>query len=250
MVAPRAKRVDGPRWLANGANALAPHLDSAAAVLVAKAAREDAAAELAGRVLASRERFTKDFGGDQFALGRAFYTHLETGRAKDYFANARASDALVEEVLPGAQERTLALLSRILGGEVRRRPGFCGPGVHVFPARGKVARDGGSVHFDLEGLTDAQKEDGNRAVTLVWMLQPSASGGGLRLWDVLYDGRPDSEVESDDHANVTVLSRAGDALLIDSKRLHQIRPFRGDRDRVSITVHAAEVDDGVWESWF
>ena len=50
--------------------------------------------------------------------------------------------------------------------------------------------------------------------------------------------------------HVTVRAEAGDALLIDSRRLHQIRPFRGGADRVSITVHAAEVDRGVWETWF
>ena len=44
--------------------------------------------------------------------------------------------------------------------------------------------------------------------------------------------------------------RNGDALLMSSYRLHQIRPFRGDLDRVSITLHAAEVDRGVWETWF
>jgi hypothetical protein len=82
------------------------------------------------------------------------------------------------------------------------------------------------------------------------MLQPAAWGGGLRLWDALYDGRPDSAIETDDHAFATVRSEAGDAVLIDSRRLHQIRPFRGRKDRISITVHAVEVDRGVWETWF
>jgi hypothetical protein len=210
----------------------------------------DEADALAARVLAASERFTADFGGEQFALGRAFYTHLETGRAREYFANAKASDALVEEVLPGMQARALELQASMLGGDVRRRAGFCGPGVHVFPAGGKVASDGGVVHFDLEGLTEHQKEEGARAVTLVWMLRPPARGGGLRLWDALYDGTPDADVEPDEHACVTVRSAAGDALLLDSRRLHQIRPFAGSVDRVSITVHAAEVDANVWESWF
>jgi hypothetical protein len=47
-----------------------------------------------------------------------------------------------------------------------------------------------------------------------------------------------------------VRCEAGDAVLIDSRRLHQIRPFRGKRDRISITLHAVEVDRGVWETWF
>ena len=237
-------------WRRSGAEPLLPRLDAHPAVLLRGALTDDEAEALAARVLAARERWTPDFGGEQFALGRAFYTHLETGRSREYFAGAAASDALVEATLPGFPARALGLLAGLLGGEVRRRPGFCGPGVHVFPAGGQVARHGGVVHFDLEGLTAHQKRHGQRATTLVWMLQPATWGGGLRLWDALYDGRPDSEIEPDDHEQVTVRSGAGDALLIDSRRLHQIRPFRGERDRISLTVHAAEVDRGVWESWF
>jgi hypothetical protein len=228
----------------------ASRLDAHPAVLVKEAATPEESGALAARVLAARALWTPDFGGEQFALGRAFYTHLETGRTREYFAGAAASDALVESVVPGLPRRTLALLGRLLGGTVRPRPGFCGPGIHVFPAGGKVAREGGVVHFDLEGLTEHQKARGQRAVTLVWMLQPAVSGGGLRLWDTTFQGTPDSEVDPARHAHVTLRSGAGDALLIDSRRLHQIRPFRGDRDRVSVTLHGVEVDRGVWETWF
>lgn len=229
---------------------LASRLEDHLAVILRGALDAAEAGRLAERVLARREWWTSDFGGEQFALGRAFYTHLETGRTKDYFAGAAASDALVEAVLPGMQDRTLALLRQALGGQMRRRAGFCGPGVHVFPAGSKVAREGGVVHYDLEGLTEHQKARGQKAVTLVWMLQPAASGGGLRLWDLLYDGRGDAEVDPDAYAQLTVRSRAGDAVLIDSRRLHQIRPFRGPTDRIAITVHGVEVDRDVWEAWF
>jgi hypothetical protein len=229
---------------------LAAQLPGHLAVLARSAAPAAEAAALTRRVLAARESWTSDFGGEQFALGRAFYTHLETGRGRQYFAEAARSDAVVEAVLPGVQERTLALLARLLGGQVRRRAGFCGPGVHVFPAGGKVAREGGVVHYDLEGLTDHQKARGVAAVTLVWTLQPAAWGGGLRLWDLLFDGRADTEVDPSAAARVTVRAEAGDALLIDSRRLHQIRPFRGAADRVSLTLHAVEVDHGVWDAWF
>src|SRR5688572_17583537 len=124
---------------------LATRLDSHPAVLLEGAATEDEVGDIAARVLAARDRWTPDFGGEQFALGRAFYTHLETGRSKEYFAGAAASDAVVEAALPGVQARALALLAQTLGGHVRRRDGFCGPGVHVFPAGGKVAREGGVV---------------------------------------------------------------------------------------------------------
>jgi hypothetical protein len=225
-------------------------LDGRRAIVVRGALPAAEARGLAARVLAAREHWVEDFGGEQFALGRAFYTHLETGRTKDYFAGAAASDQLVERVLPGMQERTLALLARLAGGRVRRRPGFCGPGVHVFPAGGKVAREGGVVHFDLEGLTEHQVRRGDAAATLVVMLQPAAWGGGLRVWDVLHQGRSDTELDPGDYTWSTVRSGPGDAVLIDSRRLHQIRPFRGAADRISITVHAVEVDRGVWEAWF
>lgn len=228
----------------------AARLQGRVAVLSRGAMRPAEAAELTRRVLAARDRWTADFGGEQFALGRAFYTHLETGRAKEYFAGAAASDAVVEDVLPGVQGRTLSLLAQLLGGQVRRRPGFCGPGVHVFPAGGKVARAGGVVHYDLEGLTEHQKRRGHPAVTLVWTLQPAAWGGGLRLWDQLFDGREDTDLDPAQAPHVTVRAEAGDAVLIDSRRLHQIRPFRGPADRVSVTLHAVEVDRGVWETWF
>ena len=246
----RAKSLTSRAWAVGRQEPLLHSLLDCGAVLVRAAATRREAGDMAGRVLGARKHWMLDFGGEQFALGRAFYTHLETGRGKEYFRGAAASDALVESVIPGMPARTSALLARLLGGEVRPRSGFCGPGVHVFPAGGKVAREGGVVHFDLEGLTEHQKARGHRAVTLVWMLQPATWGGGLRLWEALYDGRPDSAVESDDYESVTIRSEAGDAVLIDSRRLHQIRPFRGRKHRISITLHALEVDRGVWEAWF
>lgn len=222
-----------------------------AALGVRGALSEASARRRAAEVRRVRSAWTTDFGGEQFALGRAFYTHLETGLASTYFAEAAASDARVERAMPGMQVETLALLASVTGAVVRRRPGFAGPGVHVFPAGEKVAREGGVVHFDLEGLTDHHVERGARALTLVLMLQPPVDGGGLRLWDRVFEGTPDTDVDVEGVTSTTVRSRAGDALLVDSRRLHQIQPFTGRRDRVSITVHAVEVDPGrCWEAWF
>ena len=44
--------------------------------------------------------------------------------------------------------------------------------------------------------------------------------------------------------------RTGSVVVFDSYRLHQIQPFDGARDRITATVHAAEIDPGRWETWF
>jgi hypothetical protein len=201
-------------------------------------------------VLAARADWTHDFDGEQFTLGRAFYTHYETDRSDEYFAQAAESDAKVERALPGMQARMLELASVITGGVVHARRDWCGPGVHIFPAGGEVAGKGGVIHFDTEGLSDRHARDKRPALTIVLMLQEPESGGGLKVWDVRFRGRDDpSEMELARDAVVAQYG-VGGALVIDSYRLHQIQPFGGKLDRISITVHAAEVDDDVWETWF
>ncbi len=215
-------------------------------------AEEDCVA-MTRAVMDARALWTADFGGEQHSLGRAFYTHLETGRAGEYFADAEASDGRVEAVLPGFQSGLRAELGRMLGARVVARGGFCGPGVHVFEAGEKVARAGGVMHFDTEGLTRNQRALRAPAVTLVVMLCPAARGGGLRLWDVVYAGRPDTELDDAEIAAAarrTLRYRVGDAVLMDSYRLHQIAAFGGAGPRVSATAHAVEVSPGLWECWF
>jgi len=238
------------RWQADGCPPLLERLSGAAAVLVRQALPQEVCSAWVERVRRARRHWVSDFGGEQFALGRAFYTHLETDRSALYFRDAAASDQRVERHLPGMQALVRSTLGQLLGGAVRPRLGFCGPGVHVFPAGGQVARKGGVVHFDVEGLTPLQLRRGHRAMTLVWMLQPPAWGGGLRLWDSLHAGSEHPSVEQLAAPQRTARYGAGDVLLSDSRRLHQIRPFRDDRDRISITTHAVEVDRGVWECWF
>lgn len=199
---------------------------------------------------AARPAWTADFGGEQFSLGRAFYTHLETGRAATYFAGAAASDAVVESVLPGVQAAARALFARLVGGRVRQRPGFAGPGVHVFPSGSTVARRGGVPHWDVEGLAPEHLSRRRSAVSLVVMLQPPDRGGALRLWDAVWDGHDEPGRSALRRQREHIVSRAGDVAVISSYRLHQIRPFAGPLDRVSLTAHGVEVDDGVWEVWF
>ena len=198
----------------------------------------------------ARASWTADFGDDQFSLGRAFYTHLEQDRTAAYFRDAATSDARVEQHAPGLQSAMHALAVTVTGGQVRARRGWCGPGIHVFPAHGHVATHGGVVHFDTEGLTEHHLSRGARALSVVCMLQPPSVGGGLRVWDVLYEG--DDHPEDDDLETESVMAvyEVGDVVVFDSYRLHQIQPFGGEQDRISVTVHLAEVDDGHWESWF
>lgn len=208
-------------------------------------------ARLARGVYEGRSRWNRDFDGEQYSLGRAWYTHLEQGRSQEYFAHARASDRDVERFLPGMQEATRACLRRLLRAEVTTRPGWCGPGVHIFPPEEWVAKRGGVIHSDLEGLSEAHVMARERALSCVWMLQTPPTGGGLRLWDALHfeDDAVDPEA-LDSVAHATFRYEDGDLLVFDSYRLHQIQPFGGERERLSVTAHAARCGPGRWEVWF
>lgn len=199
-------------------------------------------------VYAGRAAWVPNFDGVQFTLGRAWYVHLETDREDEYFAGAAAADAAVERYVPGLADRFLALFALFLGGEVRRREGWCGPGVHIFPASAWVSHHGGDVHFDHEGLGEAQIAAHVEAFSAILMLQPAARGGGLRLWDKRHEGE-ESDEDPGSAASEVLSYGAGDLVFIDSYRLHQICPSEGPLDRISMTAHAARAGDG-WEVWF
>ncbi len=232
---------------AAGAVALFP---SFGAVHVPRAIAPERAATLASAVLGAESSWTPDFGGEQFALGRAFYTHFETARSKEYFADAERSNARVDAILPGFAEEMRALLARLVGGTVRQRRGWCAAGVHVFPAGEKVARAGGVVHFDVEGLPREHARAMRRAVSVILMLQAPTERGGLRVHAARYAGREHATEAEAATPWERVAYAAGDAVLLDSYRLHQIEGFGGDRARISATLHGAETSAGVWECWF
>lgn len=238
----RASRADG---------ALAV-LKTACAVHFAQTFDEATCARWVLGVYAARDEWTHDFEGEQFSLGRAFYTHLEEGRSKDYFADAAASNARVEKHAPGLQAAMRDLVAKVTGGRAVPRRGWCGPGIHVFPPEAPVSQRGGVVHFDTEGLPARHSGAHRPAITLVAMLQTPANPdeGGLKVWDVLYTGEDHPTPEELARPNAVVRYGLGDVILIDSYRLHQIQPFTGPRERISATVHAAEVDPGLWETWF
>lgn len=203
----------------------------------------------AGAVRAARASWVTDFGGAQHSVGRAWYTHLEQGRAAQYFAEVAASDATVERVCPGLRDVMRGLVARVVGAPVVARAGWCGPGVHVFPAGALVAARGGDIHFDTEGLTPAHVSERLPALTVVLMLAPPQTGGELRVWDVAYAGTDAYEDEDLERPSALCAYAAGDLVVIDSYRLHQIQPFGGTTDRLSATCHAAFAE-GRWETWF
>ena len=233
----------------SGLDALAPLLSTSLVVRVRGAVSAERAEAWAVGVHGARDAWVSDFEGEQFTVGRAWYTHLEQGRAADYFADVSASDAIVERACPGLQATMRELASSVVGASITARPGWCGPGVHVFPAGAHVAKRGGEIHFDTEGLTPAHAAEHAPAFTLVLMLRPPTKGGGLRVWDVTYEGSDSYEDEDLERTHVTCEYAAGDLLVIDSYRLHQIRPFEGVVDRISATCHLAFVS-GQWETWF
>jgi hypothetical protein len=234
----------------NGASSAIPGARAVAAVGVHGWLDAATAKTWAEAVTRARESWNSDFDGEQFTLGRAFYTHYETDRSDEYFESAEESDACVERHLPGMQTRMRELVGEVTGGVVRSRRDWCGAGVHIFPALGEVSIKGGVVHYDTEGLSERHARDKRPALTIVTMLQEPDSGGGLKLWDVRFRGRDDATKAELASSAVIAQYGVGGSLVIDSYRLHQIQPFQGARDRISITIHAAEIDTGIWETWF
>lgn len=233
-----------------GGGGVVAELEQAYAVVVDGVFSPAECGKLAERIALARSDWVPAFGSEQFSLGRAFYTHFEQGECREYFADAAASDARVERHLPGLQRRLQDLVASLTGGACFPRRGFCGAGVHVFPAGEKVSREGGVLHFDTEGLPTHHVERRKRALSVVVMLAVPESGGGLKVWGARYAGA-DHPSEAALGTPACVLEYLpGRAIVIDSYRLHQIQPFGGARDRVSATLHAAEVDPGRWETWF
>ena len=198
------------------------------------------------QVLAAKGEWTHDFGGEQYSLGLAYYAHHETSRTRHYFRGVAAADARVERVLPGMQAGVVDLISAFTGAPASRRPGWCGPGVHVFVPESPVAERGGSIHFDLEGLRGATSVP---MLSVVIVLQPALEGGGLRVWSARHSEAIHPTAAEQAEEPETVRYETGDFVAFEGQRLHQIEPFTGERARITITAHAVAEADG-WKVWF
>src|SRR5437762_1287930 len=106
-----------------------------------------------------------------------------------------------------------------LRGALRDGRGALGAGVRAWLGPGEVARRGGVVHFDTEGLAARHVERRAPALTAVAMIQPAARGGGLRLWDVTYGGRDHATSDERARPKLDVEYAVGDVIVIDSYRL-------------------------------
>ena len=104
------------------------------------------------------------------------------------------------------------------------------------------------MHWDIEGLGDDEVTAHAEALTAVLMVQPAAQGGGLRVWDKVYDDE-DTDEDPGSARSEVILYGAGDLVIIDSYRLHQICASSGPLDRMSATAHAVRTDEG-WQAWF
>ena len=109
------------------------------------------------------------------------------------------------------------------------------------------------MHFDTEGIPcdlSSRLRGRSRALSFILMIQCPETGGGLRLWNATYEGRDAPTAEEVASSSLHVDYEAGDLLVFDSYRLHQIQSFEGLRARLSATLHALESSPGIWETWF
>jgi len=249
--APRSAiaRVSGQALRSGTAEPLSSLLEGHLAVVYRGAITREECEAFVDCVYEAREHWIENFGGASYTLGRAYYTDLEQDREASYFDLAEESNATVERVAPGLASRVYDLFGAAVGAWVEQREGWCGPGVHVFPPLGGVARDGGDIHYDIEGLLDAEVAVRAPAVTCVLMLQPAEFGGGLRVWDQIARGDERVQLPEPGVKSEIVHYAPGDLVVIDSYRLHQIMPFGGASERVSATAHAVWTGKR-WEVWF
>lgn len=212
---------------------------------------------IVNKIYEIRDQWLPNYDGEQYSLGRVWYTHFDEKIDDEYFRNAEESKKMITSNFPGLYEKIIKLCTSIeKGANISIRDGWAGPGFAIFPAHGRCAEIGGDIHYDWEGLTDGQLDDQNaEGYSFIAMLSKPESGGGLKIWDIKYDqARKQEELvawaESPDAPYTLIDYQLGDLVMINSFYLHQIQTFSGDIDRICLTFHIARHKENQWYIWF
>ncbi|MBI2760870.1 MAG: hypothetical protein HYX51_05535 [Chloroflexi bacterium] len=212
--------------------------------------------EMVATIYGLREHWLPGFEEEQFSVGRVWYVDVADEAEAEYHQDAARTNAQIEERFGGTQERIRAFCSAIQPDDpVLIRPGWAGPGFVIFPAHAACAEWGGDIHFDIEGLAGDLLDDPEaEAFSFIAMLQKPETGGGLRVWREQYDPeRRDEyipELQSEPEGPSFLIDyRVGDLVMINSRAIHQIQPFGGDTDRITLTFHIVR-RSGAWHIWF
>lgn len=200
----------------------------------------------ATRLLGLRQKWSRDYGGEQYSFPDNFYARANDGGDERYFSrHDEATNAMLEH-FEMERGRLLSYIGDLLPGrEVRVRPGWLGPAFVIFPAGELLSREPGPVHIDLEGLAGMDLErDQTTFFSVICMIQLAQEGGGVRLWNRRFGGVRHEEDQFLDAARGApgeandVNYRVGDFLAINSLSPHQILKFGGDRDRITLNAFA------------
>jgi hypothetical protein len=206
---------------------------------------------------AAKDVWSEGMGGEQFALGDAWYHYAEEGvDFEEYGSQAKQSRANVEKYVPGLEKRVIDFLSPLArAGTLDVREGWAGPGIMLFPAGAYVSNNGGSIHFDTDAFTDEELADPNLTMfSFVCMLQKPERGGNLTIWNKhfdrrgerfqTYDPKTQGEVES-----CLVDYQPGQLWMLRGMNAHQIGSFSGATDRICLTFHIFK-EGADWRMWF
>lgn len=215
--------------------------------------------EIVDAFYAAKADWVSGFGGEQYSLGEAWYHYVETGKGgnpAEYLDRAVLSRQIVERHVPGLHDYILSFMRKLYPDKhAKIRESWAGPGIVNFLANNHVARRGGVIHVDTDGLTNTELLDPDFVVySFVAVLQKPETGGDLRLWNYRFDYDAGEEVLNNPEmlANVKrarIIYEPGNLHMFEGLKAHKIEPFEGEKDRVCLTFHAA-LRNNVWEIWF
>ncbi len=212
-------------------------------------------ADILARFYKARHLWTSGFDGEQFALGEVWYHYRDTdGLFEDYTAKAADSIKTFNTILPTLYPKIVTFLRQVLApAPVDFRDGYAGPGIVIFPPDEYVAKNGGPLHYDWEGLLPEEyKNNQTEAYSFVSMLSKPQTGGNLRIVDTMYDPSRDDNmgdliITGMKECEVDYLP--GEMWMFRSMMAHGIQSFTGEKDRVCLTFHLLKRDEK-WLLWF